>query len=217
MRWWEKSVGGATRGRIIGFLRRGERSVEELAAELGVTDNAVRAQLDTLEREGVVHQARVRHTGSVGKPATMYAIRPEVESSFSSAYAPVLGALVASLGERMKPAELEQLFRDVGRRLVEEAQSSQPLQPKALEARVRAAAAILTSLGAELEVERSGTGFLLRGHACPLSNAVRAEPRVCSAIEELVSGVTGAPVRECCERDATTGATRCRFEVKRGA
>lgn len=216
MRWWEKSVGGATRGRIIGFLRRGERSVEELAAELGVTDNAVRAQLETLEREGVVHQSRVRHTGAVGKPATMYAIRPEVESSFSAAYAPVLGALVASLGERMSAAELEQLFRDVGRRLVDEAQGAQP-EAKSLEARVRAAAAILTSLGAELEVERSGTGFLLRGHACPLSSAVRAEPRVCSAIEELVGGVTGAPVRECCERDAATGATRCRFEVKRGA
>ena len=67
MRWWEKSVGGATRGRIIGILRRGEQSVDELAAELGVTDNAIRAQLETLEREGVVHQSRVRHTGSVAR------------------------------------------------------------------------------------------------------------------------------------------------------
>lgn len=216
MRWWETSIGGATRGRIIGFLRRGERSVDELAAELGVTDNAVRAQLDSLEREGVVHQSRVRHTGTVGKPATMYAIRPDVESSFSAAYAPVLGALVASLGERMSARELEQLFRDVGRRLAEDNRHSQP-QPRALEARVRAAAAILTSLGAELEVERNATGFLLRGHACPLATAVRAEPHVCSALEELVAGVTGAPVRECCERDPATGTTKCRFEVQRGA
>lgn len=216
MRWWETSIGGATRGRIIGLLRRGERSVDELAAELGVTDNAVRAQLESLEREGVVHQSRVRHTGTVGKPATMYAIRPDVESSFSAAYAPVLGALVAALGERMTGKELERLFRDVGRRLAADATTAQ--QPsKALEARVRAAAAVLTSLGAELEVERNSTGFLLRGHACPLSNAVRAEPRVCGAIEELVAGVTGAPVRECCERDPATGTTKCRFEVSRGA
>lgn len=217
MRWWETSVGGATRGRIIGFLRRGEKSVDELAAELGVTDNAVRAQLETLEREGVVHQARVRHTGGVGKPATMYAIRPDVESAFSSAYAPVLGALVASLGERMSAKELEQLFREVGQRLAVDAASLPAQQPRALEARVRAAAAILTSLGAELEVERTAAGFLLRGHACPLSSAVRAEPRVCSALEELVAGITGAPVRECCERDPATGTTKCRFEVKRGA
>lgn len=217
MRWWEKSIGGATRGRIIGFLRRGEKSVDELAAELGVTDNAVRAQLESLEREGVVHQARVRHTGAVGKPATMYAIRPDVEASFSAAYAPVLGALVASLGERMSAKELERLFRDVGQRLAEGARSSQPQQPRALEARVRAAAAVLTSLGAELEVERNANGFLLRGLACPLANAVRAEPHVCSALEELVAGVTGAPVRECCERDPATGVAKCRFEVQRGA
>ena len=217
MRWWEKSVGGATRGRIIGILRRGEQSVDELAAELGVTDNAIRAQLETLEREGVVHQSRVRHTGSVGKPATMYAIHPNAESSFSAAYAPVLGALVASLGERMSEKELEHLFREVGRRLADDATNAQGQQPKALEARVRAAAAVLTSLGAELEVERNANGFLLRGHACPLSNAVRAEPKVCGAIEELVAGVTGAPVRECCERDPATGTTKCRFEVKRGA
>ena len=68
-----------------------------------------------------------------------------------------------------------------------------------------------------LEVERNATGFLLRGHACPLATAVRAEPHVCSALEELVAGVTGAPVRECCERDPATGTTKCRFEVQRGA
>lgn len=215
MRWWETSVGGATRGRIIGLLRRSERSVDELAAELGVTDNAIRAQLETLEREGVVHQTRVRHTGAVGKPATMYAIRPDVESAFSTAYAPVLGALVAELGDRLSAKELDQLFREVGKRLAEDS-TAEGHSAKGLEARARAAAAILTSLGAEMDVERTATGFVLRGHACPLSNAVRAEPRVCSALEELVAGVTGAPVRECCDR--TSGAVpKCRFEVKRPA
>ena len=216
MRWWETSVGGATRGRIIGLLRRSERSVDELAAELGVTDNAVRAQLETLERESVVHQTRVRHTGGVGKPATMYAIRPDVESAFSTAYAPVLGALVTALGDRLSAKELESLFREVGKRLAEDATSSQGQPAKALEARARAAAAILTSLGAEMDVERTATGFLLRGYACPLSSAVRAEPRVCSAIQELVADVTGAPVRECCDRDSG-GVAKCRFEVKRPA
>jgi predicted ArsR family transcriptional regulator len=215
MRWWETSVGGATRGRIIGLLRRSERSVDELAAELGVTDNAIRAQLETLEREGVVHQTGVRHTGAVGKPATMYAIRPDVESAFSTAYAPVLGALVAELGDRLSAKELDQLFREVGKRLADDS-TAQGQSAKGLEARARAAAAILTSLGAEMDVERTATGFVLRGHACPLSNAVRAEPRVCSALEELVAGVTGAPVRECCDRNS--GAVpKCRFEVKRPA
>src|SRR5581483_3655054 len=130
MRWWETSVGGAVRGRIIGLLRRKERSVEELAAELGVTDNAVRAQLQSLEREGVVHQARVRRDGTVGKPATMYAIPASAESMFSSAYAPVLKALLESLETRLTARQLDSLFRDVGRRLAESvADADDDVQP----------------------------------------------------------------------------------------
>ena len=51
MRWWERQIGGPMRGRIIALLRRGSSTVEELAAALGVTDNAVRAHLQLIERE----------------------------------------------------------------------------------------------------------------------------------------------------------------------
>jgi predicted ArsR family transcriptional regulator len=215
MRWWETSIGGTVRGRIIALLRRGERSVEELASELEVTDNAVRAQLQTLERHGVVHQARIRREGTVGKPATMYAIAPEAEPLFSSAYAPLLAALLASLEQRLDSRELDAVFRDAGRRLAGELSVEEHGSSKQLESRVRSAAAVLASLGAEIDVERaSGGGYVLRGHACPLSAAVRSQPKVCHAIEELVAGVTGATVTECCDRN---GHAKCRFEVRRTA
>ena len=60
MRWWEKQIGGTARGRIIALLRRGASTVEELAAELGVTDNAVRAHLQLLEREGLIQASGTR-------------------------------------------------------------------------------------------------------------------------------------------------------------
>jgi predicted ArsR family transcriptional regulator len=214
MRWWEKSVGGGARGRIIGLLRRGERSVEELALELGVTDNAVRAQLQVLEREGLVHQSRIRHTGSVGKPATMYAVPERAEAYLSAAHAPLLAALLAALESRLNERELEALFRDVGRRLADGVEGVGVSRPRELEARVNAAAAVLTALGAEIDVERTTTGYLLRGHACPLSDAVRVQPGVCRAIEELVAGVTGANVVECCDRSRTS---KCCFDVRRTA
>jgi len=231
MRWWETSVGGAVRGQIIGLLRRRERSVDELAGELGVTDNAVRAQLQTLERERVVHPARIRRSGTIGKPATMYAIHPEAEALLSAAYAPVLGALVASLSERMTGRQLDALFRDVGRRLAaatmveEDDDARQPAPARAgstaakdrLENRVKAAAAVLTALGAEMEIERDEAGFRLQGYACPLSEAVRIQPRLCHAIEELVAGLTGAEVCECCANkpNAQEGhGPQCCFEVR---
>jgi predicted ArsR family transcriptional regulator len=207
MRWWESQIGGPARGRIIALLRRGASTVEELAAELGVTDNAVRTHLQLLEREGVVSATGSRQGPGAGKPAVTYDIAASAEPSLSSAYAPVLAALLQTLSERTSPEQLEELLREVGRRLG-------PSTPKqgSLDARVRAAATLLSSLGAEIDIERTPDGLLLRGYACPLASVVRSQPNACHAVEELVAGVVGVPVRERCDR---TSAPRCRFEVLR--
>jgi predicted ArsR family transcriptional regulator len=218
MRWWERSVGGRVRGRIIALLRRGERTVEELARALDLTDNAVRAHLTTLERDGVVHQPRVRHTGGAGKPAALFAIAPAAEPLFSTAHAPVLRALLGALEKRMSAAELDALFRDVGRRLAASGDAGKRRPNRPLDARVNDAARLLTALGAEIDVERTSDAYILRGHACPLSDAVRAQPRVCHAVTQLVGETAGVSVKECCERSAEPGGpVRCCFEVRRTA
>ncbi|MEO8561159.1 MAG: ArsR family transcriptional regulator [bacterium] len=205
MRWWERQIGGPVRGRIIALLRRGRTTVEELAGSLGVTDNAIRPQLQLLEEEGIVRASGTRQGAGAGKPATTYEIAPAAEQALSSAYAPVLTALLEALAERMPPNALDDLLRDAGKRIG-------PARPSgaSLDTRVRAAAALLSSLGAELDVERTEKGYLLRGFACPLAAAVRTEPNACHAIEELVSAVVGSPVRECCDR---RDGARCRFEI----
>lgn len=205
MRWWERQIGGQTRGRIIALMRRGVATVEELAAALRVTDNAVRPQLQRLEQEGVVRVSGSRQGAGAGKPATTYEIAPDAEFAMSTAYAPVLTAMLEVLAERHTSEELDALLREVGRRIGPASAKS-----GSLETRVRAAGSLLSALGGELDVERTPNGFLLRGFACPLGSAVRALPNACHAIEELVAAVVGAPVRECCDR--SEGA-RCRFEV----
>jgi predicted ArsR family transcriptional regulator len=207
MRWWERQIGGPMRGRIIKLLRRGSSTVEELATELEVTDNAVRTHLQLLEREGVVSATGSRQGPGAGKPAVTYAIAKAAEATLSSAYAPVLTALLQTLAERTSPREMDALLREVGRRLG-------PVTPKsgALDARVRAAAALLSSFGSELDVERTPEGYLLRGYACPLAAVVRDEPHACHAVEEMVASVVGVPVRERCDRSA---GARCRFEILR--
>lgn len=206
MRWWEQQVGGSTRGRLIALLRRGMSTVEELAGALDVTDNAVRAQLQTLTDAGIVQTTGTRQGSGAGKPATTYRIAPSAEPALSAAYAPVLVALLESLGDRLTPTVLDEVFRDVGKRLAASEQDA----GRSVEARVRSAAALLTALGAEIDVERTREGFRLQGYACPLSAAVRAQPTTCHAVEELVATIVGVPVRECCDR---TGSARCRFDV----
>lgn len=205
MRWWERQIGGPTRGRVIALLRRGRSTVEEIASALRVTDNAVRPQLQLLEQEGIVRATGTRQGSGAGKPATTYEIAPSAEPMLSAAYAPVLTALLQILAERTPADEMGALLREVGRRLG-------PAEPKSgsLDTRVRAAASVISALGGELDVERTPTGYLLRGHACPLSAAVRTQPSACHTVEELVGAVVGMPVRECCDRTQTP---RCRFEV----
>jgi len=200
---------GPTRGQVIALLRRGPMTVDELASAIGVTDNAVRLHLTALERDGLVRAEGVRREGSVGKPATLYAITPDAQVAFSKAYEPVLSTLLVSLAGRLSGRELTELLRDVGRQLGSTATSNKDT----LEQRVAAAAALLESLGAETQVEpAAGTagGYVVRGFACPLSRSVAQCPPLCSAVEELVAGVTRAKVQERCDR---SGLPRCSFLV----
>jgi DeoR family suf operon transcriptional repressor len=195
MAWWQRQFGETTRGRIVALLRRGQRSVEELAESLDLTDNAVRAQLATLEREGVVHATGIRRDGAVGKPATLYGVAPATSALFSSAYAPVLAALLTELGERMSSRQLDALLRGAGRRLA----LTLPARATFAE-RVRAGAAFLTGLGAEADLVKTGDGYEIRGHGCVLSEAVTACPATCGAVQELLAQVTTGRVTERCNR-----------------
>ena len=69
----------STRGQILELLRTKERTVNELAATLGLTDNAVRAHLTSLARDGLVVQAGVQP--GVRKPHATYILTPEAEKN----------------------------------------------------------------------------------------------------------------------------------------
>lgn len=186
-----------TRGQIVSLLRRGVRTVEELARELRLTDNAVRNHLATLERDRIVRQEGVRRTQGVGKPAVLYGVHPDAEPLFSNAYPPVLATVVDVLVDELPIERAEALLREVGRRL---AQGAGGRASGSLEERARAAAAVLNALGGEVDVvgAEDGSGLRLQGHGCPLSAAVARRPEVCRAVTTLVAEVTGAPVRQCC-------------------
>jgi predicted ArsR family transcriptional regulator len=198
-----------TRGRVLELLRHGDMTADELALALGLTDNAVRAHLATLERDGFVRSAGARREGRVGKPATLYQLPRETEQLFSTAYLPFLTSLLAVLGERMTPKELGPLLREVGEHMA----AGVKAPSGELSDRVRAAAALLNSLGGMSGVQEveQGTQYTIQSRGCPLSTAVRERPEVCQAVVKLVSELTGAKVRSCCTRGDKPS---CCFEVQ---
>ncbi|MGH7526267.1 MAG: helix-turn-helix transcriptional regulator [Gemmatimonadales bacterium] len=186
----------STRGKIVTLLRRAGMTADELAQALRLTDNAIRAHLTTLERDGLVRPGGARHEGRIGKPATVYQLSPDADPLFSKAYRPLLTTLLGALGERLPRAELRRLLREVGRRL---AASAGPPSGD-LGHRVLMAADVLNRLGGLTTVQEvdEGSRFVIRGYGCPLGIAVAERPEVCQVIGGLVEELTGARVRSCC-------------------
>ncbi len=193
-----------TRGRIVALLRRAPCTVEELAASLDLTDNAVRAQLAAMERDGLVRQHGARK--GTRKPALEYELDPEAETALSRAYVPLVEALVEVLAGWLSRQDLEELLQEAGRR------AAQPLPRPAgtAEERVRAASRVLDELGGLTEVEAAGEGWTIRSAGCPLAELVAKRPETCRALEALVAELTRLPVREVCDR---ADRPRCRFEI----
>ena len=196
-----------TRGRIVAALRRGARTVEELARALGLTDNAVRAHLSTLERDGLVRAAGVRRGPGAGKPATLYEVPRDAEPLFSRAYAPVLGALLDELADQLPAERRVDVMRAVGRRLA--AGIGRPAG-EPLRTRVQSGVALLNALGGDAQVEEHEDKLVIRGCGCPLSAATSRRPEVCQAVEVLLTEVVGSPMRQCC---AHGDRPRCCFDV----
>ena len=206
-RWGERFL-DSTRGQVVLLLRRGEATVNELAAKLGLTDNAIRAHLNTLGRDGLVEEAGKR--AGVRKPETVYALTPEAEQLFPKAYHVLLSRLIDALRRRLSPDEVEDIVREVGRDLA--AAHSQSYEGRSFSERVQYALHVLGGMGGLAELEEWNGELVIQGCSCPLREAVREHPEVCRLAETLLTEIVGAPVQESCERD---GTPRCIFKIAR--
>jgi predicted ArsR family transcriptional regulator len=199
----------SSRGRIVRLLRKAKQSVNDLAAALGLTDNAVRASLSRLERDGLVRQAGTR--ASFRKPESIYDITSEGARLFAKAYAPVLGAVLGVMEAQSGKGELDERLREAGRRLAAPYLPSMAgLPPRR---RARRALEILEELGGLAELEEREGRLYVRGFGCPFAQVVAEHPKLCVVAEALVGELLGREVREQCERGERS---RCCFEIRDG-
>jgi predicted ArsR family transcriptional regulator len=196
----------STRGRVVGLLRGKSGTVAELAEKLGLTDNAVRAHLLSLERDGLVRQSGVQR--GARKPHYAYELTDEAERLFPKAYDALLNQLITTLKGRLPASALEDVLREVGRSLA--GRHASDGSSGDLEARLRNALEVLKAIGGTPNVEREDGTLIIRSGGCPLAAAVVEHPEVCDLAEALVAEIVGLPVRESCDRGESP---KCRFEV----
>jgi predicted ArsR family transcriptional regulator len=204
---WRQRILKSTRGRILDLLRTKERTVNDLAAALDLTDNAVRAHLVSLEEDGLVRQAGTQP--GFRKPHVTYALTAESEQIFPKAYGPLLDLLLNVLSKKLSPKELRAAMRDVGKMVA--ANHLLEVEDKTREQRIEAALRILKDLGGSATFHESEGKHFIRGNGCPLAAATAHHPEACLIAESLLAALIGTSVKERCIHGSTPA---CRFEIR---
>jgi predicted ArsR family transcriptional regulator len=203
----DKRFFDSTRGKLILLLRGSERTVDDLTKELGLTDNAVRSHLFTLERDGLITQSGV--IKGFRKPHFAYSLTPEAEHLFPKPYDALFNQLLESLKGKVSSEALEDVLKEVGRRIAK-ARTDGLDDDAGIDKRLENALESLEELGGIAELVKDEKGAVIKSGGCPLSAAVVDHPEVCKLAEALIAEIVNAPVKENCDREKMP---RCRFEI----
>jgi predicted ArsR family transcriptional regulator len=197
----------ASRQAVLDLIRRGERTVNTLAAKLRISDNAVRVHLIALERDGLIKRIGTVRSGGAGQPAAEYDLTVAGEQALSAAYPAALVALAEAAGARLDVRARRALFLEAGRRL---ASTLKPSDTGSLQDRAESCAALIDSLGGSATVTTGRGHAVVEGAGCPLAAAVRGEPATCSLVEGLLEAHAGVKAdQQCTHGDRPS----CRFRL----
>ena len=204
---WRERLFKSTRGRILELLRSRDRTVNELAEELHLTDNAVRAHLASLERDRLVVHSGMKP--GFRKPHTTYALGSEAEHVFPKAYGRLVSLLMSIFSRHVAPKNLRAGMRTAGRTVANE--HLPELRGKTRQQRIDAALGVLKELGGTATFREEDGKHFIYGNGCPIAAATANHPEACLLAESLLTELIGSPVKQHCVRGPTPS---CRFEVK---
>jgi len=193
----------STRGRMVAALKKGSRTVNDLAAELGLTDNAVRAHLLALERDGLVAPAGM--VKGFRKPHASYQLTAEAKHIFPRSYDSILNRLIGILKQRYRQMPLATIFHDLGRDL-----AGDDLSRVTADERMTRALESLEEMGGAPHVINENGKTFIKSESCPFADSVIEHPEVCKIAESMVEKIVGKKVVETCDR---TASPKCCFAI----
>ena len=140
---WRERLFKSTRGKILELLRTRECTVNDLAAELRLTDNAVRAHLASLERDRLV--VAFRHEARLSKTPRHICSRPGSRTIVSEGIWATVSLLMSIFSRQIKPRNLRAGMRAAGQAVANE--HLRELRGKTRQQRIDAALGVLKELG----------------------------------------------------------------------
>jgi predicted ArsR family transcriptional regulator len=195
---------GGSRERIIRLLLAQPLTITAMAKTLGMTQNAVRAQMALLQREGVAEP--LGEVKGARRPSILYGLHAGAEAQLSRAYPAMVSHLVRALSEDLSPQEFERVMKKSGRMLASEV----PRATGDAANRVKEAIRVLRTLGSFAELTEENGKYVISSDGCPIGVAVAANVRACSSMQAMLQELTGLAVEKECRHGTPP---RCRFVI----
>lgn len=188
---YHRALADPSRVRVLEALRLREQplSVDELATDVGLHPNTIRAHLAVLEEAGIV-SVRSERDGRPGRPRRLFAAVPEEAEEEHALLASALASSLEPLPDGVEIATLA--GRSWGTVLVERLEPGRPADEEICVERV---ASLLRKRG--FAPEREQSDIVMR--RCPFRELAERYPRVvCGFHAGLIEGALaelGAPVQ----------------------
>ena len=177
-------TGRSTRMEVLERLRRdGPCSAEAIAADLGVTPNAVRQHLTNLERDGfaVSHPEKAGR----GRPALLFALTERADSVFPKRYGQLATMVLREVEEAGGPSALDDIFARVAER------NAAVIQPELagmdFDEKLSRVVAWIGRAGTLAERSETPEGVKVTIHNCPFRATALKFPQVCTITPQPVS------------------------------
>ncbi len=202
-----------TRRSLMRTLLRNKRgmTVQGMAETAGISRNAVRQHLTSLERDGLVEKGRIQPSG--GRPEQLYVLTGEGNERFARKYSwfseLLLQMLEAQGGRDGLAGKLAEMGRSVAASMAPRLAGDEGSA-----GRISAVADVMRELGYDAAAKTENGEQLIEAHNCVFHKLAAKRPEVCSFDLALLSASTGCEVehRTCMVR----GGDACRFSFSAG-
>ncbi len=194
---------------LIALRKEQPLTASELGVRFGLTPNALRRHLKTLQDAELVRFRRVVH--GVGGPGYEYSLTEQGEQLFPRAYANPLADALDVVRAEQGSEGVVRIFRRGWEAIAREA--APKLANLSFTERASALAAMLTANGYMAESESpSPTEAHIREHNCAVREIAERFPEVCRAEAAFIEEILGAPVER--QSHMMHGCSSCEYTAR---
>ena len=205
-----RSLDNSPGGQIIKLIQRhGALGIKDLRQVLGLSDTAVRQQLNHLMAEGFVTLAAAERAG-VGRPQQLYQLTERARDLFACYCEDLALNLYEELLADQGADVVRVLLSRVGDRLAASYQAQ--VKGQALTERVRSFSQALDQKGILADIDQVDDVIMLHAYTCPYHEIAVAHRQVCEMEQDMMAQVLRADVKLTnCMMDGYKG---CSFTVR---